>query len=62
MKADVAHTIGVLECSNDVVLSSWPNLAPEIAVFNVDRKGWLDRKILDASSGCAENSEIKTEW
>ena len=62
MEPKIAYTIGVLKCSNDIVLVVRCNNIGTV-IINSDRKGWPDTEVLpDRSSRCAENSEIETVW
>src|SRR6266702_6361298 len=63
VKRDITYTIGVLECSNDIVFIVRCIAHPGRAMFNDDSKVWPDNKILpDRSSPGAENLEIETVW
>ena len=63
-KPNITYTIGVLQCSDDIVFIVRRNAELGIGiVINNYREGWPDTEILpDRTSICAENPEIETVW
>jgi len=63
MEVEKAYTIGVLECSKDIILIVKRNGLANAIVVNDDRKGWPAIQIFpDRSPICATKLETETEW
>ena len=61
IKLDITNTIGVFECSNDIIFIRCMVAMLLFGIVDTDRKGWPNI-ISGRSYGCAGNSQIETEW
>ena len=64
MKVEKAYTIGVFECSKDIVfINRTRSIVPATGISNAYRKGWpTSEKFLDISPVCAMKIEAEAEW